>query len=68
MLLALEGRRRKIPFLWAYLALGHLVNLSFAQNLFYIALLLTPSPLEATPVDNSRYVAKLELKLTDLND
>jgi len=46
MLLAIEGRRRKIPFLWAYMLLAHLVNLSFAQNLFYLALLLAPSPLE----------------------
>lgn len=45
MLLAIEGRRRKIPFLWAYMLLAHLANLSFAQNLFYLALLLTPSPL-----------------------
>ncbi|KAJ9151728.1 Tetratricopeptide repeat protein 1 protein [Pleurostoma richardsiae] len=45
LLLAIEGRRRRIPFLWAYLSLAHLVNLSFAQNLFYVALLLTPSPL-----------------------
>ncbi|KAB5558106.1 hypothetical protein GE09DRAFT_100620 [Coniochaeta sp. 2T2.1] len=45
MLLSIEGRRRNIPFLWAYMALAHLVNLSFAQNLFYLALLLAPSPL-----------------------
>ncbi|KAL0930813.1 uncharacterized protein CTRU02_213548 [Colletotrichum truncatum] len=44
LLLAVEGRRRRIPHLWAYLALAHLVNLSFAQNLFYLALLLTPTP------------------------
>ncbi|RYP58536.1 hypothetical protein DL769_008910 [Monosporascus sp. CRB-8-3] len=30
-----------------FLALAHLVNLSFAQNLFYLALLLTPAPLPA---------------------
>ncbi|KAF9875607.1 hypothetical protein CkaCkLH20_06988 [Colletotrichum karsti] len=44
LLLAVEGGRRHIPSLWAYLALAHLVNLSFAQNLFYLALLLTPTP------------------------
>lgn len=44
-LLAIEGRRRNIPLLWGYLVLAHLVNLSFAQNLFYVALLLTPSPI-----------------------
>jgi hypothetical protein len=44
-LLAIEGRRRRIPHLWAYALLPHLVNLSFAQNLFYVALLQTPSPI-----------------------
>ncbi|KAI0481561.1 hypothetical protein F4859DRAFT_475175 [Xylaria cf. heliscus] len=43
--LATEGRRRKIPLLTAFLGLAHLVNLSFAHNLFFLALLLTPSPL-----------------------
>lgn len=45
MLLAVEGRRRNIPLLWSYLALGQLVSLSFAQNLFFVALILTPTPL-----------------------
>ena len=45
LMLATEGRRRKIPLLTAFLALAHSVNLSFAQNLFSLALLLTPSPL-----------------------
>ncbi|KAI0024845.1 hypothetical protein F4780DRAFT_723242 [Xylariomycetidae sp. FL0641] len=45
LLLAVEGRRKKIPMLSAFMVLAHLVNLSFAQNLFYLALLLTPSPL-----------------------
>ncbi|KAK4039677.1 hypothetical protein C8A01DRAFT_36300 [Parachaetomium inaequale] len=44
-LLAIEGRRRRIPHLWAYALLPHLVSLSFAQNLFYVALLQTPSPI-----------------------
>ncbi|CAM1505602.1 Fc.00g112390.m01.CDS01 [Cosmosporella sp. VM-42] len=45
MLLAIEGRRRNIPLLWSYQLLGQLVSLSFAQNLFFVALLLTPAPL-----------------------
>lgn len=45
LMLATEGRRRRIPLLTAFLALAHLVNLSFAQNLFFLALLFTPSPL-----------------------
>ncbi|KAK3942983.1 hypothetical protein QBC46DRAFT_378629 [Diplogelasinospora grovesii] len=43
MFLTLEGRRRNIPFLWAYPLLAQLVSLSFAMNLFYVAVLLTPS-------------------------
>ncbi|KXH31018.1 hypothetical protein CSIM01_07903 [Colletotrichum simmondsii] len=43
LLLAVEGKRRRIPSVWAYLGLAHLVSLSFAQNLFYLALLLTPA-------------------------
>ncbi|KAL7626202.1 hypothetical protein AAE478_002972 [Parahypoxylon ruwenzoriense] len=43
MLLSVEGRRRGILSTSAFLALAHLVNLSFAQNLFYLALILTPS-------------------------
>lgn len=45
MLLAIEGRRRQIPFLWAYALLSQLVGLSFAQNLFHVAMLLTPTPI-----------------------
>ncbi|KAI0840547.1 hypothetical protein F5Y06DRAFT_263039 [Hypoxylon sp. FL0890] len=45
MLLSIEGRRRNIPLTAGFLLLAHLVNLSFAQNLFYLALLLIPSPL-----------------------
>ncbi|KAI1460652.1 hypothetical protein F4805DRAFT_416630 [Annulohypoxylon moriforme] len=44
-LLSIEGRRRNVPLTAAFLALAHLVNLSFAQNLFFLALLLTPAPL-----------------------
>ncbi|KAF7559777.1 hypothetical protein G7046_g4381 [Stylonectria norvegica] len=45
LMLAIEGRRRNIPLLWCYQLLGQLVSLSFAQNLFFVALLLTPTPL-----------------------
>lgn len=48
VLLAIEGPRRRIPGTWAYLGLAHLVSLSFAQNLFFIALLLRPTPIIAT--------------------
>lgn len=55
LLLGIEGHRRKIPYLGAYLALAHLVNLSTAQNLFYLALLLTPAPInEADQLPSGR--------------
>lgn len=43
--LAIEGRRRNIQNLWAFMGLSYYVNLSYAQNLFFIAVLLTPVPL-----------------------
>jgi hypothetical protein len=36
-----EGRQRQIPNLWTFFALSQILPISFAQNLFYIALLLT---------------------------
>lgn len=39
------GRQRNIPHLWAFLVLGHTVAISFAMNLFFLAVLLTPVPL-----------------------
>lgn len=66
MLLAIEGRRRNIPLLWCYQLLGQLVSLAFAQNVFFLAMLLTPSPL---PVEDngslplSRYDARLPSSL-----
>ncbi|KAI9788490.1 MAG: hypothetical protein M1835_002237 [Candelina submexicana] len=40
--MSIEGRRRNIQYLWAYNILSHLVGQSFAQNLFYLAILVTP--------------------------
>ncbi|KAH7360658.1 hypothetical protein BKA65DRAFT_190203 [Rhexocercosporidium sp. MPI-PUGE-AT-0058] len=67
--LVLEGQRRKISNLWAFLALAQLVNLSYAQNLFFVAVLLTPVPLpenvrdltrSSVPVTSNRYSHFLE--------
>ncbi|KAG8165744.1 hypothetical protein KVR01_004296 [Diaporthe batatas] len=55
VLLAIEGMRRRIPNLFAFLCLAHLVSLSFAQNLFYVALLLTPTPLPAVDKPTTRW-------------
>ena len=54
ILLAVEGRRRKIPHRWAFMMLAQLVSLSFAQNLFYVAMLLTPVPLPDNVRDLTR--------------
>lgn len=43
--LSIIGHRRRIDHLWAYAALSQLVSLSFAQNLFYMTLILTPQPM-----------------------
>ncbi|TKA72794.1 hypothetical protein B0A55_07323 [Friedmanniomyces simplex] len=40
--MGVEGRRRKIPRLWAFFALSQILPISFAQNLFYIALIRQP--------------------------
>ncbi|AEO57791.1 hypothetical protein MYCTH_2304416 [Thermothelomyces thermophilus ATCC 42464] len=58
-LLAVEGRRRRIPHLWAHALLPHLVSLSFAQNLFYVALLQTPAPIPAQETRIARVFHRL---------
>ncbi|KAJ7582537.1 hypothetical protein C8J56DRAFT_221925 [Mycena floridula] len=42
--LSVEGYRRNITHLTAYMLLGQLVAISVASNLFYIAILVSPSP------------------------
>lgn len=54
LFLAIEGQRRAISHLWVFLALSQLVNLSYAQNLFYLAVLLTPVPLPANVKEITR--------------
>ncbi|KAL8810242.1 MAG: hypothetical protein Q9223_002558 [Gallowayella weberi] len=36
------GTRRQVPHLWAYLAIGQILPISFAQNLFFAAILVFP--------------------------
>ncbi|RDW78424.1 hypothetical protein BP5796_06276 [Coleophoma crateriformis] len=69
--LAIEGKRRKISNLWAFLLLGQLVSLSYGQNLFFVATLLTPVPLpdnvtsltrSSVPATSSRF-ARLKSKI-----
>ena len=37
------GRRRKIPHLWAYASISQILPVSFAQNLFFLAMLVSPA-------------------------
>lgn len=38
------GRKRNIPHLWAYAFISQILPVSFAQNLFFLAVLLKPLP------------------------
>ncbi|GAD98059.1 hypothetical protein AN4634.2 [Paecilomyces variotii No. 5] len=40
LFLGISGRRNGIPHLWTYMLLGQIVAISFAMNLFYLAVLL----------------------------
>ena len=37
------GRRRKISHLWAYASISQILPVSFAQNLFFLAMLVSPA-------------------------
>ena len=39
--MGIEGRKHSIPRLWAFFALSQILPISFAQNLFYLAILLS---------------------------
>lgn len=42
--MAVEGTCRQIPNLWLYFALEQILPVSFTMNLFFLAVLLSPSP------------------------
>jgi hypothetical protein len=42
---SVQGRLRNIPHLWAFVALAPVTSLSFAMNLFFLAVLWTPIPI-----------------------
>ncbi|GAA5996107.1 hypothetical protein JCM5350_008298 [Sporobolomyces pararoseus] len=52
MLMAVEGRRRGVKYLWVYMLIGQIVAISFAQSLFFAALALAPQVLPRAPVGN----------------
>ncbi|GAA5943141.1 uncharacterized protein JCM15063_005215 [Sporobolomyces koalae] len=50
ILMSIEGRRLGIKHLWAYMLIGQLVAVSFAQSLFFAAITLAPRVLPQAPV------------------
>ncbi|KAL9031723.1 MAG: hypothetical protein Q9196_000271 [Gyalolechia fulgens] len=42
LFISIEGSRRQVPHLWAYLFIGQILPISFAQSLFCIAMILFP--------------------------
>ena len=48
-----EGRQRQIPDLWTFFALSQILPISFAQNLFYVALLLTSPETESEATETT---------------
>jgi len=60
-----EGRQRQIPQLWTFFALSQILPISFAQNLFYLALCLTTpeeeeEELESEPSTKTKTKTKSE--------
>lgn len=38
----MAGRRRQVPYLWAYALISQILPVSFAMNLFFLAILVNP--------------------------
>ncbi|KAF9475107.1 hypothetical protein BDN70DRAFT_884113 [Pholiota conissans] len=53
--IAIEGTRRKVRHVWAYMLLGQIVAISVASNLFCLALILSP---ESTTKNSKNSKAK----------
>lgn len=47
----LAGRRYKIRYTWAYMLLGQIVAISFAMNLFFLAVVVSTPPTTTTDKD-----------------
>ncbi|KAF2212905.1 hypothetical protein CERZMDRAFT_97399 [Cercospora zeae-maydis SCOH1-5] len=55
--MGVDGLQRRVPRLWAYFALSQILPISFAQNLFFVALL-------KLPLADSKARAELPRRLT----
>jgi hypothetical protein len=49
------GHRYNIPYLWVYMLLGQIVAISFAQNLFYLAIILSSASKPRPPHQTSQH-------------
>lgn len=54
--MGVEGRLRGVPQLWSFFCLSQILPISFAQNLFYVALLLAPETSGQLHFNKSRAV------------
>ncbi|KAF2812590.1 uncharacterized protein BDZ99DRAFT_461249 [Mytilinidion resinicola] len=61
-----QGFSRRIPHLWAYMLLGQVVAISFATNLFFLAVSLNPASPPAFQQDPSRWTPPLSILLIPL--
>lgn len=69
MFVGIEGRRRNIHRLWAFILLAQFVSLSFAVNLFFLAILLSPMLAPSTAADpSSRDADHFQVRLAFLPD
>ncbi|KAK5147546.1 hypothetical protein LTR04_000806 [Oleoguttula sp. CCFEE 6159] len=64
LFVGIEGRRRNLPksTLLAFVLLAQATGLSVAQNLFFIAILLTPAALSEKPIRGSKFPSLKDLR------
>ncbi|TKA53650.1 hypothetical protein B0A49_12947 [Cryomyces minteri] len=64
LFVGIEGHRRNLPksTLLAFVVLAQATGLSVAQNLFFIAILLTPAPLSGKPTRGSKFPSRDDLR------
>ncbi|KAM0326354.1 hypothetical protein ACHAQA_006956 [Verticillium albo-atrum] len=59
VMLAVQAKKRKIPHLWAFMLLGQVVAISFASNLFFLAVLAHDVVAPAAPLEAEKPKEKL---------
>ncbi|KAL3467167.1 hypothetical protein BJX64DRAFT_191872 [Aspergillus heterothallicus] len=61
LLLGITGRRYHIPHVWIYMLVAQAVSVSFAANLFFAAITVSPRPSEKDPLYTWRPLLLAEL-------